>query len=268
MLTTLRWVGSFGEFAGPKILRHLGNGDEEAHDHDFMELAAILSGEGIHKSHLGETPLSTGTALLIQPNYWHEYCRCRNLEVVNFCFPVAIVRSEWRNLLDERVRSLLRPGKGLQFAQLPAETIQSIRLLERTQRSSCGTLGLVVWALDQFAMAIPDSANAIHPAVERALCALENGSQLNWTATGLAKEVGLDRAYLSRLFKTQVGIGPIGYVNQLRLEHAASLLRHSDLNCSEVGLAVGYSDRSLFSRRFRTKFGLSPGSFRIRAKLS
>jgi transcriptional regulator GlxA family with amidase domain len=91
---------------------------------------------------------------------------------------------------------------------------------------------------------------------------------LPWSATGLAKEVGLDRAYLSRLFKAQVGIGLIGYLNQLRLEHAASLLRHSDLNCSEVGLAVGYSDPSLFSRRFRTKFGLSPAAFRIRAKRS
>jgi len=228
----------------------------------------ILSGDGIHKSHLGETPLSTGTALLIQPNYWHAYFRCRNLELVNFCFPAAIVRSEWRNLLDERVRLLLRSGKGLQFAKLPAETIHSVQVIEQTRRSSCGALALVVWALDQFAMAIPESPSAIHPAVERALCALENESQSPWTATGLAKEVGLDRAYLSRLFKAQVGTGPIGYVNQLRLEHAASLLRHSDLNCSEVGLAVGYSDPSLFSRRFRTKFGLSPAAFRIRAKLS
>jgi len=246
----------------------LADGEEEAHDHDFMELAVILGGKGIHKSHLGETPLSTGTALLIQPNYWHEYSRCRDLELVNFCFPVAIVRSEWRNLFDERVRSLVRSGKGLQFAQLPAETVHSIQVIEQTQRSSCGALGLVVWALDQFAMAIPESLIAIHPAVEHALCTLEKESQLPWTATDLAKEVGLDRAYLSRLFKSQVGIGPIGYVNQLRLEHAASLLRHSDMNCSEVGLAVGYSDPSLFSRRFRTKFGVSPATFRVRAKLS
>jgi AraC-like DNA-binding protein len=268
MLTTLRWEGFFGEFEGPTLFRVLANGDLEAHDHDFMELVVILDGEGIHESPLGETPLSAGTALLIRPNNWHNYVRCNNLELVNFCFPVAVVRSEWRNLLDERVRSLLRSGKGLQFAQLPAETIHSIQVIEQTPRSSCGALGLVVWALDQFAMAIPESPNPIHPAVERALCALENEPQSPWTARDLAKEVGLDRAYLSRLFKTQVGIGPMGYVNQLRLEQAASLLRHSDLNCTEVGLAVGYTDPSLFSRRFRTKFGLSPASFRIRSKLN
>jgi AraC family L-rhamnose operon transcriptional activator RhaR len=241
------------------------NEDNTAHDHDFMELAVVLDGGARHLCDQGETTIGKGTAVLLRPGTWHAYLDCRALDVLNFCFPLTMTRDEWRHLLHEDVRSMLRSREGLRMARLPDETIDALNVLEPVSRNASGDLGLVIWALDQFAAAVPEK-RSLHPAVERAVRLFEDGPGQPWTATDLAQTVGLDKAYLSRLFKAQVGVGPMAYLALLRAERAASLLRSSELNCGEVGLTVGYSDANLFSRRFRARFGVSPSAYRKRAR--
>ena len=263
---TLRWEDHFGKVDRATVNRHVLNEDNHAHDHDFMELAVILGGEAIHGSSQGATPISKGTAVLLRPGTWHAYLQCRNLDVVNFCFPTSLASTEWRHLLDDRVRSVLRSGNGLQLTKFTDFATESLEQLERVQRHSTGAIGLIIWALDQFAGSLPVQGQAPHPAVEKAVSELESRPNLQWTAQQLAQVVGLDKAYLSRLFAAHVGVGPMAYLAMLRLERAASLLRNSNMNCGEIGFAVGYSDANLFTRRFRARFGLSPTGYRTRAK--
>lgn len=231
-----------------------------------MELVVVLSGRALHESARGKFTLMAGEAMLLRPGTWHAYRECEGLEVVNFCFPFSFARSEWRDLLDERVRRLLRSGSGLLVTRLPEGAVQAIDALERLNRGTTGAFGLLAWCLDQFAEATKTPDQALHPAVERALAALEDRPELPWTATELAKEAGLDKAYLSRLFAQQIGVPPMAYLAILRAERAALLLRHSDLGCAEVGSAVGYSSPEQFSKRFRVRYGLSPSSYRSRLR--
>jgi len=237
--------------------------DGDRHDHDFVELAVTMRGRATHVSSAGETSIGRGFAVLLQPGTWHAYQAVQDLEVINFLFPVAMARAEWRALLDRRVRSVLRSTERIQMTTLSEATLDVLDRLERVDRRSSGTLGLVIWALDQFASNVSADV-ALHPAIERAVSELEDHPADAWTSTSLAKTVGLDRAYLSRLFKAQVGLGPMAFLAILRADRAASLLRSSELNCGEVGLAVGYSDANLFSRRFRARFGVSPTQYRSR----
>jgi len=259
---TLFWR-DYGRPEGAAISRHLLTGDTGRHDHDFLELAVVIGGVAVHVSGACEVPIARGFAVLLRPGSWHAYRACNSLDVINFCFPVAMARAEWRELLDERVRSVLRSGELLQTTIFSDSAIDCLDLLERTERRSTGALGLMIWALDQFASNVV-VGSSLHPAVEKALCALEDHPSEGWTATQLSEAVGLDRAYLSRLFKAHVGVGPMSYLAMLRAERAALLLRGSQLNCGEVGLAVGYSDANLFSRRFRSRFGVSPSRYRNR----
>jgi len=264
-LSTLRWSESFDQIDRAIVARHRLNGDHSAHDHDFMEMAVVLGGEAIHRCSDGETPIHKGSAVLLRPGSWHAYLRCQDLDVLNFCFPVSMARDEWRHLLDERVRAMLRSREGLQLTRVSDRTAEALDVLERVARNTSGDLGLVIWALDQFAATVPERTS-LHPAVERAVREFEEQPSRPWTADVLAQAVGLDKAYLSRLFKAQVGVGPMAYLAILRAERAASLLRNSEMNCGEVGYAVGYADANLFSRRFRARFGVSPSAYRNRAR--
>jgi AraC family L-rhamnose operon transcriptional activator RhaR len=260
----LRWNEIFGRSDRITVERHRLSGDMEAHDHDFMELVVVLRGRSTHESVHGRSTLSPGESMLLRPGTWHVYRECEDLEVVNFCFPFSFAKPEWRDLLDERVGRLLRAGSGLLSTRLPESAVHALDAIERLDRRATGSLGLLVWCLDQFAEAAQVPSQALHPAVERALAAMEERPSHPWTVSSLAHEAGLDKAYLSRLFTRQIGVAPMAYLSLLRAERAALLLRRSDMSCAEVGTVAGYSSPEQFSKRFRARFGLSPSAYRRR----
>ncbi|MCH5188696.1 MAG: AraC family transcriptional regulator [Oscillospiraceae bacterium] len=78
----------------------------------------------------------------------------------------------------------------------------------------------------------------------------------------IAAGAGIDRSYLSRLFKDSEGISPQEYLIRYRLHLAKTLLLETDYNVSSVARLVGYSDALDFSKRFKSRFGLSPLKWR------
>ncbi|RYG39659.1 AraC family transcriptional regulator [bacterium] len=258
----LRWQELFGESHRIRIERNRPVGEVDAHDHDFMELVMVVRGTAMHDSPAGKWPLTSGDAMLLRPGTWHIYRECDDLEVINFCFPPSFARAEWQDLLDERVRTLLRLGSGIQSTRFAEDVVLVLDTMERLDKEAMGALGFLIWTLDQFATSVSVQTRKLHPAVEMAVAAMEERPAFAWSATALSQEVALDKAYLSRLFKDQVGVAPMAYLAQLRAERAAFLLRHSEMNCTEVGEAAGYASLELFSKRFRARYGVSPSAYR------
>ena len=73
----------------------------------------------------------------------------------------------------------------------------------------------------------------------------------------LAASLGLDRRYLSRLFKQQTGNTMQQYLTDRRMEEAARLLRQG-YPVATAGQMAGYDDPFRFSKAFRQYYGLSP----------
>ncbi|QDY82585.1 AraC family transcriptional regulator [Paenibacillus polymyxa] len=82
----------------------------------------------------------------------------------------------------------------------------------------------------------------------------------------VAHMVGIDRVYLSILFKEILNVSPQQYLLNLRMDKAGDLLGNSQLSIAEVSYSVGYSDPLLFSKMFKKVKGLSPSHFRARLK--
>jgi AraC family L-rhamnose operon transcriptional activator RhaR len=85
-----------------------------------------------------------------------------------------------------------------------------------------------------------------------------------WTLTELAAELHLAPGYLVRLFKSAAGRPPMAYLAQLRAEHAATLLLHSDQPITSISQTVGWPDQNYFARRFKAHYGLSATTYRAR----
>lgn len=64
--------------------------------------------------------------------------------------------------------------------------------------------------------------------------------------------------YLSSLFKKNMQIGFISYLNNLRIQYACELIQKGSLNMAEISVACGYSDYSYFSKVFKKITGKSP----------
>lgn len=79
----------------------------------------------------------------------------------------------------------------------------------------------------------------------------------------MAEAFGYNRAYLSRVFKQQVGMPPSTFLLNLRLDHARHLLRERpELTIEQVAASVGIQDALYFSKQFRKAYGQSPTSYR------
>ena len=82
------------------------------------------------------------------------------------------------------------------------------------------------------------------------------------TLTALATLVRLSTSHFCRAFNQSFGIPPHRYLLRSRVERAKTLLQIPELSVTAVGLAVGFSDTSAFSSKFRQFTGRTPTQYR------
>jgi AraC-like DNA-binding protein len=78
----------------------------------------------------------------------------------------------------------------------------------------------------------------------------------------LASTLGLDRKYVSALFKAAIGMSPQQYLLHYRMDRACELLQTRKYTVGEVARSVGYQDVLLFSKMFKKVKGIPPSKFR------
>jgi len=77
----------------------------------------------------------------------------------------------------------------------------------------------------------------------------------------LAKLACLSTTQYKKIFKQSTGQTTLNYINQSKMEKAKALLSHSDLPIQQIALAIGFTNPSAFSRKFKAYFGRSPSAF-------
>ncbi len=82
------------------------------------------------------------------------------------------------------------------------------------------------------------------------------------TVEGIASELGLDRSYLSSVFKEQTGVSPKEYIVSYRLANAAELMTSYDFSPKQAAISCGYLDIFNFSKMFKKKYGISPREYK------
>lgn len=78
----------------------------------------------------------------------------------------------------------------------------------------------------------------------------------------LAKRLGASIPTIERRLRLETGRSLHAYVLELKIREACFLLRHSEESVEEIAEALGFTDRSHFSRAFASFRGLSPAAYR------
>ena len=78
----------------------------------------------------------------------------------------------------------------------------------------------------------------------------------------VADYIGINRTYLTAIFKTKMHVSPQEYLMQVRMDKSRELLIKTDVPIYVVAKEVGYQDQLPFSKMFRKKYGLSPEQYR------
>lgn len=89
----------------------------------------------------------------------------------------------------------------------------------------------------------------------------ENYSKIK--ITDVARNIGINRSYLTKIFKKRMGVSPQEYLMQCKLNSATKLLIETDAQIQDIARHVGYDNLLTFSKIFKGKFGISPKHYRL-----
>jgi AraC-like DNA-binding protein len=100
------------------------------------------------------------------------------------------------------------------------------------------------------------------PYVARALALLHREVARRWTVDDLGREVGLSRSALADRFIHLIGVPPMHYLGQWRMQIAMQKLRGTSTSLGHVAGTVGYDSEAAFSRAFKKANGVAPAAWR------
>lgn len=112
-----------------------------------------------------------------------------------------------------------------------------------------------------------NSDRALFDRVEYEIIGRKLYLQPDFSRDELLKIVRIPKNKFSSLFKQYAGTGFSGYINKLRLEYAAKLLKeHPDYTIDSIAASCGISSTTTFYRLFVGRFGMTPTEYRTSGK--
>jgi AraC-like DNA-binding protein len=147
-----------------------------------------------------------------------------------------------------------------------AQEVSSGRAASETVLAKISEL-LFVEAVRHYAETLPPDrkgwfAGLRDPAVGRALALLHARVAHPWTTEALAAEVNLSRSAFAERFTQLVGVPPISYLTDWRMQLAAARLRDTPRAIGQIAAELGYESEATFTRAFKRAMGVAPGRYR------
>jgi AraC-like DNA-binding protein/quercetin dioxygenase-like cupin family protein len=98
------------------------------------------------------------------------------------------------------------------------------------------------------------------PRIKRAIDFVETRYADPLTVDDMARAAHMSRFHFTRAFRAETGKSPYRYLMDVRLAHAAVLLRERR-SVTEAALSVGWNDLGRFGRMFREAHGVAPSAY-------
>ena len=222
------------------------------HEHDTWELIYCTSQEGELRFDGFTLPYSKGSIAIIPPHTPHSNISkdgFTNIHInmtnaaLNFPEPLVI--------LDDGNRSVLGVFSGVYF--------QFYENSEQRETLLAAYGDLLVAYLMAYRKASPLSK--IAQQIERHI--IRHYADPGYALDDYLRSLPYNYDYLRKLFQKELGVTPLQYLNDKRLQTAASMLRaeYGDGNVTEVARQCGFREPLYFSRMFKKKYGVSPSFY-------
>lgn len=237
---------------------------------NFPKILVIVGGEGTLHRHEGDWPLVSPMVVVVPRRAEHrlEDRPGHPMSLYGIClrrpgFPSRSLIEQacgvWRRLaapsLTRRIENLLR----------------EILLESRANRDHAEDLqlGLVTRILVLLARLPnddpPPGALTSQQRVAAYVAGLTTEFWKQRSIEDVARSLGLSRRRFTQLFREITGESWLVHLTRLRMQHAAELLRETNLPVRSVAFECGFTELTHFYRVFRSEFGESPAAWRDEA---
>lgn len=244
------------------------------HHHQFTELFFITDGQGHMEFSDNLVPLTEGDLIIINPNCPHTE------KSSNSSKPLKYIVFAINNLaLDNTVTSdiisenYFKPYKILNFNSNKEEILHYLTTLLREVEERAINYELACKSLlNLFLIYIVRQSKTTlfvkcdSPKINLECLKIKNYIESHYyeniTLDQLSALFHINKFHLSHLFTKQMGISPINYLIDKRIEESKNLLANTNHSIINISTMVGFSNSSYFSQMFKKITGNSPRSYR------
>lgn len=236
---------------------------------DHYLIHYITSGRGTFTYNKETYSLKEGQGFLVCPNTL-SYYKADKEQPWEYCW-IGFHGNKAQYYLNQANLSLEQPIFSCPTIDTIPKLIQDMVDTKNTPRSR--ELVLIGLLYQFFAELIqygnnpyttPENQNYSKIYVNKAIDFIEKNYSRKITIEEIADYVGIDRKYLSSLFKDIIHSSPQNFLVNYRMNKACILLAENLLSITHVAHSVGYDDALLFSKMFKKYKGMSPTQYRKR----
>ncbi|NLC67942.1 MAG: AraC family transcriptional regulator [Clostridiaceae bacterium] len=253
------------------------------HCHDFPSIVYFLQGEGTYNINGVFYKSRKGDLLIINPGVYHCRLMGPGQESMEFHAGFSNIRIKGLPpdfLVSENTSPIFR------FSRYEQEFLrQCSEIIAEQEKDEPGSglmlksmlMRLIVIFLRELFMASSDFSS-YEPRNENYIFNLESYDRINvvnsivsYINENYMKDISLEKisknmylssAYISKIFKEEIGESPINYLIKMRLAKAMELLKQGNLPIRVVAKSVGYDDAYHFSKLFKKYYGSPPSKFK------
>jgi AraC-like DNA-binding protein len=251
------------ELSGDALVRH--HSRRHTHGAREFELHYFLGGNGSFRNGRDRYAVRRGGLFLSIPGEEHEiYPASEPITYYAVLFDAdddPLLRDA---LLDPGFRSGFPRQLGVRergfFEALKNDFSRPDPLVRRSSDHRLAAFLLDMAAGDEPAQRRSRSTYDLH--VERAIEIFQHSVFEPKTLRDVCRELEITEEHLIRLFRKTLGITPMRYYRNLKMEAAVSMLVSTTLSVKEISWKLSFASPYHFSRRFKAFTGLSPTTYR------
>lgn len=249
----------------------------DPHYHEFYEFFLILDGNALHLINNTKIPLTKGSLVFIRPNDIHDYV-CINSE------PFSLLNISFTKNTAEQIFNFLGegfPSRQLTESAVPPEIhlneyefrrfnnrIASIKAINPQNTEQLKT-ALRTFLFDIFIryFSSDEQAHEDMPIWLEQMCdKIKKNGNFALGSDYFFSLSDKSREHISRCLKKHTGMTVTEYINSIRLNYIANMLRNSNFSISSIIFDSGFNNISWACEQFKEKYGVSMREYRNNAK--
>lgn len=246
------------------------------HMHPFTEIFFITSGQGSFQIGNEIVSVKESDLILINPNCSHterSVSSSNPLEYIVFAINNLAIGTTSTTLNDDNSKDILRTYKVLNFNKKKSEILYYLNMLIRELEEknlnyelackSILTLFLIqVMRNTSSDIFITENFEKINIECMKIKNYIDSHYSENITLDFLSNLTYVNKFHLVHLFTKEMGISPINYLINKRIDESKNLLGTTNYSIRDISSIVGFSNSSYFSQMFKKITGISPKDFR------
>ncbi len=254
--------------------KYEGDWQSILHSHPFSELFYVINGQGAFLAEGSEFPVKQNDMVIINPHVQHTEKSLPGAPLNYIVLGIEGLSFSFGRLATARAGVSSQPTPDTVYKHNMSKTnvysylnsmLEEITEQQEDYEAVCQNLleVLLICILRSGSLSVvPDNSRLLNRECTQIKNYLDANYSEDITLDTLSALTHMNKYYLAHTFTKYMGLSPINYLLQKRIQEGKSLLESTSYSIAQISDLLGFSSQSYFSQAFRKATGMTPMQYR------